>query len=87
MNPDLPYEYRFQPQTFDTRELEIIVGALNRYGVNTPAPARPENLNIFTWDQVQQALILSRRDCIGDSRDDVDDVIYELRAERKALLN
>ncbi len=83
----IPYEHRFQPDSFDDREVEIIIGALNRYGCELPAVATKNNLSIFTWDQVQTALIVSRRDCVGDSRDDVDDVIYNLRAERASYVN
>lgn len=84
---DIPHQHRFQAQAFDQHEIEIIVGAVNKYGVGLPAPAHGKNLSIFTWDQVQQALIVSRRDCLGDSRDDVDDVIYNLHAERKSYVN
>jgi hypothetical protein len=86
-NQEIPLQQRFAPASFDAHEKEIIVGALNRYGIGNLAPAVPDNLSIFTWDQVQQALILSRRDCFGDSRDDVDDVIYNLMQERKSYVN
>jgi hypothetical protein len=84
---DTPHEHRFQPAAFDAHELEIIIGALNRYGVSNPTVANPKNLRLFTWDQVQQALLMSRSHCNGDSRDDVDDVIYNLRAERKSYVH
>lgn len=84
---DIPMIHRFQPGAFDAHEKEIIVGALNRYGVNNPLLATEQNLTAFTWDQVQQALILSRRDCKGDAIDDVDDVIHNLRAEKKSYVH
>jgi hypothetical protein len=84
---DTPHEHRFRPTSFDAHEKEIIIGALNKYGVGTPGRADEQNLTMFTWDQVQQALLMSRRDCVGDSRDDVDDVIYNLRSERKTYVH
>lgn len=84
---DVPHEHRFQADAFDAHDLEIIIGAVNRYGVSLPTRADSENLSTFTWDQVKQALIISRRDCVGDSRDDVDDVIYAIQAERKTYVH
>lgn len=81
---DIPLQHRFRPENFDAVEKEIISGALNRYGVQNPFRADHQNLTAFTWEQVIQALQLSRRDCVGDSLDDVDDVIYNVRAERKS---
>jgi hypothetical protein len=84
---EIPLQYRFRPDNLHDIELQVIVGSLNRYGVNNPLAATAENLTAFTWDQVLQALQLSRRDCKGDSLDDVDDVIFAVRDERKSFLH
>lgn len=74
---------KFQPHHLDDHERRLIAGAVNRYGVDNPLFANENNLSVFTWEQILAALMASRRDCIGDSLDDIDDVIYAVRAERK----
>ncbi len=78
---------RFRPDNFVDFERSIIAGALNRYGVENPFHADTNNLTAFTWEQVLQALILSRRDSIGDAQADVEDVIYAVRDERKQYVH
>lgn len=80
---EVPLEHRCRLDNLDAHEREIIAGALNRYSVSLPFKATPDNLSAFTWEQVLQALQASRRDCVGASLDDLDDVIYAVRDERK----
>lgn len=82
MQSEISARDRFQPHDFDESDLEVIAGALNRYGIDNPIFANTKNLSAFTWEQVLNALTASRRDCIGDSLDDLDDVIYAVKAER-----
>lgn len=87
MIQNIPLEYRFQPDGFDAHELEVISGALNRYGVDNLVRASPNNLSVFTWEQVKHALMLSRKDCIGDALDDLDDVLWNVRHEEREYAN
>jgi hypothetical protein len=82
---EISHKDRFRPESFPVEEKSIIAGALNRYGVENPFRADENNLTAFTWDQVLQSLILSRRDSIGDAQEDVEDVIYAVRDERRNL--
>lgn len=83
----LSYEFRFRGECLEPREREIVIGALNRYGECRSELAAQNNLHMFSWDQVQRALIRSSHDCVGDSRDDVEDVIFAVRQERANYVN
>lgn len=78
---------KFRPEGFEQEERQVIAGALNRYGIENPYFAKPEALTAFTWDQVLHALLASRKDCIGDSLDAVDDVIFAVRDERSRYVH
>ena len=81
---DISMVHRFNAETFDDREINIILGSLNCYGRQLGV-ATKQNLQTFTWEQVKRALVQMRAECKGDSRDDVDDVIYNLRAAMREL--
>lgn len=80
---EVPLSERFHPEDFDLTDRSIIAGAINRYGINKLTTATPENLSVFTWEQVSQALLTSRKFCSGDALDDTDDLIYGVRDVRK----
>lgn len=84
---DIPYIERFQPSGFEDYQKNIIAGALNLRGVGNLLRADTQNLTVFTWEQVDQALRSSRQDCIGDALDDLDDTIIAVRQERKSYVN
>lgn len=84
---EVPLSERFRPEEFDGPDLEIIVGALNKFGVSNLTRATTENLTAFTWEQVLQSLLLSRRACVGDALDDTDDVIYAVRDIRREYVH
>lgn len=84
---EVPLCERFRPEEFEAGELEIIVGALNKFGVSNLTRATSTNLTAFTWEQVLQSLLQSRRECVGDSLDDTDDVIYAVQDVRREYVH
>lgn len=84
---DISARDKFRPEGLEPEERSIIAGALNRYGVENPYFADANTLTAFTWEQVLHALQQSRRDCIGDSLDTVDDCIHAVNAERRSYVH